>query len=295
MIGVHSMPDYLARLFYLGDLYYGSQYQPGFDTVQGKLIDALEKWSGEEHSPQTVQLSGRTDRGVHSIGQLVMVTTNKQIDVDKINKLLPEDIQLWASAKAPSNFKPRYSVLMRHYRYYLTEAWEAIDSKLVKDAINILIGSNDFSQLSKPDTGRNTKTTILNISLHNSNNTLFLDIYGTRFLWKLVRKIVTLLADVGVREIQIDELNNILSGQAKISGGIKPAPSENLILVESVIPLKLKTSTYAIRRITTHLKERFEYHKRSVKTLGNVIDYFSEPKMTFQSSTKQRSHSKPWD
>lgn len=293
MIGVHDMPDYLARLFYLGDIYYGSQYQPGFDTVQGRLIDAIEIWSGETHSPQTVQLSGRTDRGVHSIGQLVMVTTNKQIDVDKINKHLPDDIQLWASAKAPIDFKPRYSVLMRHYRYYLTESWEAVDSRLVKEAINILIGSNDFNQLSKPDAGRSTTTTILNISLHKSNDAIFMDIYGTRFLWKLVRKIVTLLTAVGVREIPVNEINNIISGLIKLPSGIRPAPPENLILVETVVPLNLKTSPYAIRRITRHLKERFDYHRRSTKTLSNVIDFFSGPTMTFQPSTKQRSHSKP--
>ena len=56
------MTDHLARLFYLGDYYYGSQVQPGLKTVQGELIDAVQTWSNEPHSKQTVQLSGRTDR-----------------------------------------------------------------------------------------------------------------------------------------------------------------------------------------------------------------------------------------
>ncbi len=287
------MTDYLARLFYLGDLYYGSQYQLGLDTVQGKLIEAFNSWTGETHSPQTVQFSGRTDRGVHSIGQLVMVTTNKRIEVDKINKHLPEDIQLWASAKAPIDFKPRYSVLMRHYRYYLTEFWKDVDSTLVKKAINMLIGSNDFNHLSKPDAGRNTITTILNISLQDTHEVFFLDFFGTRFLWKLVRKIVTLLTDVGIGKIGLDVINDILTGRIKIPSGIQPAPPENLILIETAIPLKLKTSKYAIRRIMTHLSERFEYHKHSTRTLSNVIDFFSEPKLTFRPSTKRRTPSEP--
>ena len=58
------MTDYLARLFYLGNNYYGSQVQPGLKTVQGELIDAMQEWSKESHSKQTVQFSGRTDRGV---------------------------------------------------------------------------------------------------------------------------------------------------------------------------------------------------------------------------------------
>ncbi len=289
------MTDYLARLFYLGDLYYGSQSQPGFNTVQGKLIDALNSWSGETHSPQTVQFSGRTDRGVHSIGQLVKVATSKQIDVDKINKHLPEDIQLWASLKAPIDFKPRYSVLMRHYRYYLTDSWEDVDSTMVKKAIPLLIGSNDFNHLSKPDAGRNTITTILNIALQEINGVAYLDIYGTRFLWKLVRKIVTLLTDVGIKEIRLDEINDILIGRIKIPSGIRPAPPENMILVETALPLKLKISKYAIRRIIAHLSERFEYHRRSTRTLSNVIDFFSEPGMTYRPSAKRRTPSKPLD
>jgi tRNA pseudouridine38-40 synthase len=281
------MTDYLARLFYLGDLYHGSQSQPGVNTVQGKLIDALDKWSGETHSPQTVQFSGRTDRGVHSIGQLVMVTTSKRIDVDNINKHLPEDIQMWASAKAPIDFKPRYSVLMRHYRYYLTDSWEGVDSTLVKKAIPFLIGSNDFNHLSKPDAGRNTITTILNVALQETNGVFYLDIYGTRFLWKLVRKIVTLLTDVGIKEIRLDEINDILTGRVKIPSGIRPAPPENLLLIETALPLKLKISKYAVRRIMVHLTERFEYHRRSTRTLSNVIDFFSEPGMTYRPSTKR--------
>ena len=83
------MADYLARLFYLGEYYYGSQLQPGLKTIQGELIDALETWSKEPHSKQTVQLSGRTDRGVHSFGQLVMISTDKQFNIDTINKHLP--------------------------------------------------------------------------------------------------------------------------------------------------------------------------------------------------------------
>jgi tRNA pseudouridine38-40 synthase len=285
------MTDYLARLFYLGDRYYGSQYQPGMDTVQGKLIDATSIWSGETHSPQTIQLSGRTDRGVHSLGQLVMVHTSKHIDIDKINKHLPEDIQLWASVKAPVDFKPRYSVLMRHYRYYLPKSWKILNHDAVKDAINLLIGSNDYNHLSKPDDGRNTMTTILNISLQHNEFGFWLDIFGTRFLWKLVRKIITLLSDIGSGDIKSDEIENILTGNLAIPSGIRPAPPENLVLIESVVPLRFKTSKYAIRKILAILKERFEYYNRSMRTLDNVIAFFSEPMMTFQHSTKMRTRS----
>ncbi len=289
------MSDYLSRLFYLGGRYYGSQYQPGFNTVQGELIEALTKWSGEHHSTQTVQLSGRTDRGVHSIGQIVMITTEKQFSIEKINRHLPDDIILWASTKAPTNFVPRYDVLMRHYRYYLDKSWANLNLEVVKKAAALLIGSNNFSQLAKPDAGRNTLTTILNMSLHDYNNTYFLDIFGTRFLWKLVRKIVTLLAEIGTGRIKPEVIYNILSGQKVLPSGIQPAPPENLVLVETIVPFKMKTSKYALRMIRKQLSERLEQFRRSIRTVDNIIDYFSEPRMISQHSTKSRNRSDSLD
>jgi tRNA pseudouridine38-40 synthase len=283
------MSNYLSRLFYLGSRYYGSQYQPDFVTVQGELIEALTNWSGECHSTQSVQLSGRTDRGVHSIGQLVMIATEKQFNIDKINRHLPDDIILWASAEAPSNFVPRYDVLMRHYRYYLDESWNNYNLEVIKKAAVLLIGSNDFSQLAKPDAGRNTITTILNISIHEYNSTYFLDIIGTRFLWKLVRKIVALLAEIGTERINIEDIDDILAGQKTIASGIQPAPPENLVLMETIVPIKMEISKYAIRMIRKQLSDQLEQYRRSIRTVRNVIDYFSESRMTSQHSTKLRN------
>ncbi|MHA2424176.1 MAG: tRNA pseudouridine(38-40) synthase TruA [Candidatus Thorarchaeota archaeon] len=289
------MPNYLSRLFYLGNRYHGSQYQPGLATVQGELIKALANWSGEHHSTQTVQLSGRTDRGVHSIGQLVMITTEEFFNIDKINRHLPDDIILWASTEAPTNFVPRYDVLMRHYRYYLDKSWTDVNLELVKTAAVLLIGSNDFYQLTKPDAGRNTTTTILNISVHKHNTSFFLDIFGTRFLWKLVRKIVTLLTEIGKENIELGVINKILSGQKGLVGGIQPAPPENLVLVETIVPFKMWVSKYALRIIRNQLNDQIEQYRRSMRTVNNVIDYFSEPKMTSQHSTKSRNQSDPSD
>ncbi|MHA2424343.1 MAG: tRNA pseudouridine(38-40) synthase TruA [Candidatus Thorarchaeota archaeon] len=289
------MANYLSRLFYLGNRFHGSQYQPGLATVQGELIEALTSWSGEHHSTQTVQLSGRTDRGVHSIGQLVMFTTEERFSIDKINRHLPDDIILWASTEAPVNFVPRYDVLMRHYRYYLDKSWTDLNLEVVKKAAALLIGSNDFNRLAKPDAGRNTITTILNISFHDYNGTYFLDIFGTRFLWKLVRKMVTLLIEIGTERIKLDIINKILSGQKGLAGGIQPAPPENLVLVETIVPFKIKTSKYAIRMIQKQLSDQLEQYRRSIRTVNNVIDYFSEPMKTSQHSTKSRNRSDSLD
>ncbi len=284
------MTDYLARLFYLGDYYYGSQIQLGLKTVQGELIKAMETWSKEPHSKQTVQLSGRTDRGVHSFGQLVLISTNKQLNIDQINKHLPEDIVLWAKTRAPEGFRPRSSALMRHYRYYLGPLWKNIDHNQVKKAISLLIGSNDFDMLSKPDERQNTVATVLNISIGADSGISFIDVFGTSFLWKFVRKTVTLLTEIGLHNMEPEVILEVLQGIKKtIRGGIEPASPENLILMETIVPFSFTPSKYGLKRIQKLLNTRLDYIKQSGNTLSGIISYLSSSMMLYPHPTNLRN------
>jgi tRNA pseudouridine38-40 synthase len=283
------MADYLARLFYLGDYYYGSQLQPGLKTVQGELIEAMNTWSKEEHSKLTVQLSGRTDRGVHSFGQLVLLSTNKQLNIDQINKHLPEDIILWAKTKAPEGFRPRSSALMRHYRYYLDSLWKNIDQNQVKKSISLLIGSKDFNMLSKPDERKNTITTILNISIGEDTGIPFLDVFGTSFLWKFVRKTVTLLTEIGLHHMEPEVILEVLQGIKKRNpGGIEPAAPENLVLVETIVPFSFIPSKYGLKLIQKLVNDRLDFLRRSENTLTGFISFLSSSAMPHRHLTKSR-------
>jgi len=282
------MTDYLARLFYLGDYYFGSQVQPGLKTVQGELIDAIQIWSKEPHSKQTVQLSGRTDRGVHSFGQLVLLSTEKSLNIDQINKHLPDDIILWAKTRAPEGFRPRSSALMRHYRYYLGSMWDNVDQKLVKKGILHIIGSKDFNMLSKPDDGRNTTTTVLNITIGSDSGILYLDVFGTSFLWKFVRKTVTLLTQIGLNQIEPEVILDVLKGRRN-RGGIEPAPPENLILMETVVPFSFTPSKYGLKRIQKVVNNRLDFISRTNDTLSGFTSYLSSSMMPYQRSTNRHS------
>jgi len=282
------MTDYLARLFYLGDYYFGSQVQPGLKTVQGELIDAIQTWSKESHSKQTIRLSGRTDRGVHSFGQLVLITTEKVLNIDQINKHLPEDIILWAKTRAPEGFKPRSSALMRHYRYYLGSTWDNVDQNLVKKGISHIIGSKDFNMLSKPDEGRNTITTVLNIIIGNDSGIRYLDAFGTSFLWKFVRKTVTLLTQVGSGQIDPDIILEVLQGN-RYRGGIEPAPPENLILMETIVPFSFTPSKYGLKRIQKVVNNRLDFIRRTNDMLSGFTSFLSSSMMPYQHSTNQRN------
>ncbi len=268
---VNVMPSYLARVFYLGDNFHGSQAQPGLRTVQGELISAVSQWSGEFHSTNSIRLSGRTDRGVHSIGQLVMVTTNQQrFDLNAINKHLPSDICLWASTQVLEQFSPRYDVLMRHYRYVLTDASD-LDVVSMRQGAQVLCGFHDFRYLSKRDGNRSTFTTLLNIALTPLNDILVIDVYGTSFLWKLVRKIVSVLALVGKHEISLTTLRDLVECRATLASGIRPAPPECLFLIEAIVPFKLQTHKYAMRRVRRYLSQRIGYLHRALASLSAIF------------------------
>jgi tRNA pseudouridine38-40 synthase len=270
------MTDYVARLFYLGDHYYGSQVQPGLKTVQGELINAMQLWEGVSHSKETVQLCGRTDRGVHSFGQLVLISTEKRLNIDQVNKHLPEDIILWAMKKAPEGFRPRSSPLMRHYRYYLGEDWRKIDQKEVRRGISLLIGSKDFGKLSKPDEGRNTITTVLNIALGEDSGVPYLDVFGTSFLWKFVRKTVTVLTEIGMHHMEPETILEVIQGIRKRNrGGIEPAPPGNLILMETIVPFTLIQSKYGLKRIQKLVSNRLDFVRKTGYTLSGFSSYLA--------------------
>ena len=103
-----------------------------------------------------------------------------------------------------------------------------------------------------------------------------LDLFGTNFLWKFVRKTVSLLQEIGEGKSSPSLITDILSGQSVIPSGIRPAPSENLVLVETVVSLRMKPSRFAIKRIHKHIGDHLKFLDRSKLTLTAVAnDYLS--------------------
>jgi tRNA pseudouridine38-40 synthase len=258
----------------LGTNYFGSQYQPGFSTIQGEIIRAIEEWSGESHNTGSIQLSGRTDRGVHSYGQIVAIQTEKRLEINKINNHLPEDITIWAYSEIPLEFKPRFDVLMRHYRYYLPIMERTLDLQAMQSGLQALIGFHDFAPLCKPDGNRPTLATILNCSLMANRNTVLIDFYGTNFLWKLVRKIVSILTQIGEGKMDAGVITKILNHQYIVSSGINPAPPEFLVLVETVTSITMKRSKYALKRIQRTLEKQAAFIEQYNAALSSIRDDF---------------------
>lgn len=274
------MNETLVRIFYLGTNYHGSQWQPGIRTIHGELINALSQWQGSIVPLDTVCFAGRTDKGVHSLGQLVLIKSESLPNIDSINRYLPPDIIIWAYRPSPQGFRPRFDTLMRHYRYFF-ERNPKLNLDIMREAIQHMIGTHNFYHLSKPDGDRPTIATILNMFLADNDDFLFLDVIGTNFLWKLVRKIVTLITQIGLGIYPPSITHDILNQNAKLHGGIEPAPPEGLFLMESIIPLAFKTNKYALRKIRSLIKNKTEFLKRQLISLNglsnSVIDHLGLP------------------
>ena len=210
------------------------------------------------------------------MGQLVLISTEKHLSLERINKNLPDDIILWAFTEAPADFQPRFSALMRHYRYYLDESWEALDLHRVRSGIDQLIGTHNFQLVSKPDGDRNTMTTILNMAVVQTEAARYLDVFGTSFLWKFVRKAVTLLQRIGSNELDPESISSVLRGsKTAIAGGIAPAPPERLVLVETVVPIRFRVNNYALRGVRVLLEKRIAFLRSSLETLEESFSYFT--------------------
>ncbi|MBE0527020.1 MAG: hypothetical protein IH631_08765, partial [Candidatus Thorarchaeota archaeon] len=168
--------------------------------------------------------------------------------------------------------------------------WKTIDQNQVKKGISLLIGSKDFNMLSKPDEGRNTITTVLNIAIGQDSGIPFLDVFGTSFLWKFVRKTVTLLTEIGLHRMEPDVILEVLQGIKKRNrGGIEPAPPENLILMETIVPFSLIPSKYGLKKIQELLNDRLDFVRRTSDILSGFSSYLSSSIMPYQRPTNRHN------
>jgi tRNA pseudouridine38-40 synthase len=163
---------------------------------------------------------------------------------------------------------------MRHYRYYLDATDLELDTISMAIAAQCLVGTHDFKLLSKRDGNRSSKATLLNASISESGGIIALDIYGTSFLWKLVRKIVSLLLHVGRNELSPELVREVLQKHDAIRGGIRPAAAECLVLMEAVVPLRMNLSKLALRRVRKSIDTRLSFFVRSARVMSALSDDF---------------------
>ncbi|MDD1694202.1 MAG: tRNA pseudouridine(38-40) synthase TruA [Methanoregula sp.] len=224
----HAAPVRLAfRVSYLGSRFFGSQMQASYRTVEGEFVAACHRLSlFDDWREAGFLFSGRTDRGVHAIGQVAAFTTNApERAVRTINTQLPPDCWCTACTEVPSQFHPRYDAKKRTYRYYFTEPPAHI--KAMTQASGRFVGNHNFTNFARLE-GKNPYRTVLGATVAEEGDFVYLEVTAESFLWHQVRSMATALLRVGngdAEEISIDEL---LTAEAKKP--LQPAPAEGLIL-----------------------------------------------------------------
>jgi tRNA pseudouridine38-40 synthase len=234
-------------LEYDGTLYAGWQRQPAARSVQQTVEEAL---STLLNAPTQIMGAGRTDAGVHALGQTAHLSTASELPAARIltglNALLPADIVARDVADASEGFharrdarlrvytyaivnRPRPSVLLRHYAYHVPEA---LDRGAMRAAAGVLVGRHDFAAFRV--TGTPTATTLCTVTSLSidevDRGTILVTIAADRFLRQMVRLIVGALVRVGRGTLAAGAVAGLLDSRQNASAG-PAAPPHGLYLM----------------------------------------------------------------
>jgi tRNA pseudouridine38-40 synthase len=236
-----------TTLAYDGTDYHGWQVQPGRPTIQAALEAALEELEGV---PVKVHGAGRTDAGVHALGQVASFCLGNPIPVHNLrkalNRLLPEAIRVLEVEEAEAGFHARHSATAKRYEYRI---WRAeicpvtlsryvyphpfpLDEARMSDAAARFAGTRDFRSLAASDGGGgSTVKTIFASELKREGVLLVYRVRGSGFLYNMVRNIVGTLLDAGRGHTEPAEIEHILNSRQRSTAG-PTAPARGLFLVE---------------------------------------------------------------
>ena len=197
---------------YEGTRYSGWQKQENAKTIQGTIVKAAREIFGNDFVD--LQGSGRTDSGVHAICQTAHLDAKTvlapQIIRMKLNDLLPHDINILEVEKTSHNFHARHDAKSRSYIYQISKrrtafgknyVWwikDKLDFKKMESTSKLFIGMHDFSSFSVDDLEeKSTKVLIDDIQLKEEGDLILIRIVGSHFIWKMVRRIVGVLVEIG--------------------------------------------------------------------------------------------------
>jgi tRNA pseudouridine38-40 synthase len=237
-------------LSYDGTRFVGWQRQADGESIQGLLEDALARFEG---APVTVHGAGRTDAGVHALGQVASVTLTATHDTAAIarglNARLPPDIRVLQVDDAPPGFHARFSARSKTYRYalrntavvspferaYVWHVPERLDVAAMRTAAAALVGTHDFAAFQSAgsevrDTVRTmTRSEFANLT-RSAPQEITYEIEGNGFLRHMVRAIVGTLVEIGQGRRPVSSMEALLAGRRRAEAGAT-APPHGLFLV----------------------------------------------------------------
>jgi tRNA pseudouridine38-40 synthase len=266
-----ELKNWQITIAYDGTDFLGWQVQPGQATIQGELQAALGRVTGETPLPQG---SGRTDAGVHALGQVASFPLEAPIPPENLmhalNRTLPRSIRILEAKLAPSvAFHARHSAVAKTYEYrlvcdsdcspflarYVYGCPWPLDLGLLREAAQIFIGEHDFQSFaasdpdlsqrgvgSETDNPENQEKTIRTIfssiweeQRTESTHLLVYRVRGNGFLHHMVRNLVGTMLDAGRGTLPLAEIPKILAARSRSAAG-PTAPARGLFLVSVEYP-----------------------------------------------------------
>ena len=246
------MRHFKLVMSYDGTDYSGWQVQPDAATIQGTLATAIRRLTGENVLPQG---SGRTDAGVHALGQVASFSIASPIPagnlVGALNDILPPAVRVLEAVEVPPEFHARKSARAKTYRYRIFRgdicppflaryAWHypyPLDENAMKEAGRWVIGKHDFTSFAAvdPERGRqdldeSNVRTIFSSSWERGSDEFVYTVSGSGFLHHMVRNLVGTFILIGKGTLQGEDLSRILKVKDRAAAGAT-APANGLYLV----------------------------------------------------------------
>jgi len=233
---------------YDGKKFGGWQKQPNKSNIQGEIENAIFELTGEKVE---LYASGRTDAGVHALGQVANFKThNTTIPIEKfaiaINSKLKKSIVIKNAEEVDEKFHSRYNCKQKTYRYIIDNSEQGtaiyrdlqyhmpikLDVEKMKNAAKYFEGEHDFTAFKASGTSsKSSVRTIFSVNIKQENEKITMEFTGNGFLYNMVRIISGTLVDVGLRKIEPEEISKIIEDKDRTKAG-KTLPAHGLYLVE---------------------------------------------------------------
>jgi tRNA pseudouridine38-40 synthase len=231
------MATYRLTLEYEGTRYHGWQEQKNARSVAGELRRAVEEAGG---TVRELGGSGRTDAGVHALAQVAHLRLAGTVDPEPfrraVNEALPADIHVLALTPAPDRFHSRHDAVSRSYLYQisrrrtaLAKRWvwwvkRPLDEERMAAAAAKLAGRHDFRLFcERPSEQPSTLVVVESAEVASAGALILIRLSASHFLWKMVRRVVGTLVQVGTGELDIPSFETLLKARSPKSGKGLPA------------------------------------------------------------------------
>lgn len=246
---------YKLTIAYDGTHYSGWQIQPNAVSIQQQIQDTLKIILRLDQI--TVIGSGRTDAGVHALGQIAHFRYQEKLDLNRLslslNGMLPRDIRIKKIEQVPLSFHAQYSAIGKEYHYHLYQdrvmdpfrrlycwhMYSALDLDLLLQAAACFKGTHDFTSFANEahagSASKNPVRTIYRLDVKPVEGGLTLEFHGDGFLYKMVRNIVGTLVEVASHRKSLEHINYLFEVKDRRLAAMA-APPHGLFLVRVDYP-----------------------------------------------------------